>query len=196
MKIDTEPPDIAAYRDRLESLTPRQRQILRLVHEGLYTKEIAHRWKISDDRAYKLVGQACKILGGLPRQKAAHLVALYEASLADLIETCSSEAGQPLGAQSPCLPPPSDIPSNPPANPGADARTKAEEPVGEQEAFPDARARFQLRQLIPVRTGRGTANDLNFSYTLIATAILTTAALLSAGAAASLLTTLDALVRR
>jgi hypothetical protein len=49
---------------------------------------------------------------------------------------------------------------------------------------------------MPVRIGRGTRNDLNITFSLTIVAVLTTAALLSAGAAASLLATLDALLRR
>jgi DNA-binding CsgD family transcriptional regulator len=185
----------------LERLKPRHRQLLRLVHQGLITKEIARRWKLSDDRVNKLIREARNILDGLSRQKAAHLVALYEASIAVPPELSSApsdplEADQPMGAHPVGLPRESEILPNPPANSGADVRIDADALAEQQDDYPASSVAVQLRQLMPVRIGRGTRNDLNITFSLTIVAVLTTAALLSAGAAASLLATLDALLRR
>jgi DNA-binding CsgD family transcriptional regulator len=186
------PPDIDAYREQLASLTPRERECLLLVDQGYSSKAIAGFLAITPGRVDKYIGSGRKRLGALLRRDAARLVAAYETEI-----IARGGAGQLLGAQFLSLYQPGDTPSDGPANHGAEAQdAMAGRLAEEQELYVLSGNTLTLCDLMPLRKGRRTANELSSSKTLIACAVLSAAALVAAGSSVSLLLALDQLFQR
>lgn len=183
-------PDFTLYRDRLESLTPRQYECLTWVGRGLKTKRIALTLGISAGRVDKHILDARGKMGGMGRDEAGMIVAAYEASLGN--ET----GGQLLGAQLLGLfPSPEDGPSAL-ADDDADARSRRDgRLVDEQGAYPSLDRTLSPLVLVPLRPDGRQGNDLKRSHILTIIAVLAAAALASLGSAVSLLTTFDTLAR-
>lgn len=191
MRRTIAPPEVEAYIEQLERLTPRELEVMCLVDQGHFSDPIAEHLDISKDRVDKIIGQARKKLNDLPRGKAAHLVALYVASQSD-----ASGPTHPVGDQTAGVPPPDDSRLTAAADDGVTTWIEPEKLTELAEGLPPTTATFQVRDWAPIRLGRGRHNDLSMSYTLVVIAIMTAAALLTAGGAASLLTALDAFLRR
>lgn len=191
MKRKIVPPEVEAFRDRLEKLTPREREVMCLTDQGHFAQAIADHLDISEDRVNKIIGQARRKLNGMQKAKAAHLVALHAAGLPE-----SSTPTQSVGDQSLCVPLSKETCPSADADDGDETRITAEPLTEREEGFPPSRRSFRARDWAPIRLGRGQRNELSTSYTLVVIATMTTAALLTAGGAASLLTALDGLLRR
>lgn len=73
------PPDISAYRERLESLTGRPRDCLELLAERYPPKKIAGILKIGTDQVYKHIAKAREHLGGIERSEAVRLFVAFQA---------------------------------------------------------------------------------------------------------------------
>lgn len=75
------------YREALESLTDRERELLRLVAAGLQSQEIGTTVGLAPGTVDKHLYSARQKLGGVPRRRAAHIL-------------CASEDRQAVGSQS------------------------------------------------------------------------------------------------
>jgi DNA-binding CsgD family transcriptional regulator len=114
-----------AMDDRFERLTQRQRAALRLVRDGLSTKEIAKRLGTSPNAIDKAVKLAMARIGADRRTTAARMLAQYE----------DASGGQPQAPLSPALP-------------RVDAMGEMEASPSQEAALPmvnEARAAFDAR---------------------------------------------------
>lgn len=176
---------------RIESLTPRQRDCLRLVSSGYQTKEIAGQLGISPGRVDKHITNALRILGVSGRVQAARLLAEHERQ-----DVASHEGAQWLGPQ------PLGLPDRPPAP----SHLSPEGPNGLVEELPATAARPATRSFwlstpmgrlplpLPFARKRGSRNDLSPIETMIAMLLVATVAAAAAGATVSLLLALDQLL--
>ncbi len=176
---------------KIESLTPRQRDCLRLVANGYQTKEIAERLGISPGRVDKHITGALRVLGVSGRVQAARLLADHEKQ-----QIAPHEGAQWLGAQPLGLP---DEPSPPSHNPSQGSNGLEEElpatavrPVAPPFWLGMPMGRLPLP--LPFATKRGLRNDLSPLETVIAMLAVAAVGAAAAGATVSLLLALDQLL--
>ncbi len=177
--------------DRIESLTPRQRDCLRLVAKGYQTKEIAERLGISPGRVDKHVTAALRDLGVSGRVQAARLLADHET-----LQIAPQEGAQWLGAQ----------PLGLPGEPSAPQHVPSEGSNGLEEEAPAASARAAIQPFrlslpmgrlplpFPFATKGRLRNDLSPLETVIAMLVVAAVGAAAAGATVSLLLVLDQLL--
>lgn len=185
------PPDVAAYRERLETLTERQQECLALLAEGFPPKKIAVILKIGPDQVYKHLTNAREHLGGIERSEAVRLFAAFQAS-----DTSDAPGTQFLAPQSLGLFTYDDFQPDDPADDNPDAPVRhGGQLAEEQDLYILSRGTPALLGLMPIRSAGRLTNDLNPSKIMTAFALLTALALVLAGSAASLLSALDSLAR-
>ena len=177
--------------DRIERITPRQRDCLRLVASGYQTKEIAQRLGISPGRVDKHVTSALRVLGVSGRVQAARLLADHEKRQIEPNEGAQRLGAQPLGL---------------PDEHSSLSHDSTEGSNGLEEETPAIAARpalkpFWLRMRmgrpslpLPFATKRGLRNDLSPLETVIATLVVAAVGATAAGATVSLLLVLDQLL--
>lgn len=181
---------VESNRDRLEQLTTRQQDCLRLVAKGYLTKEIAGMLGISESRVYKHVLTACRQLGVQNRGEAGRVFAEWEA------QTTLSPGGPSMGAHFLDLPNPADLAFPDPVSNDTDGPIILEAmPAQQGEAHPVGSARPTVLDLVPLRLGGRTSNDLTASRTLIVIAAVTAGIIVTVGSAVSLLSGLSSLLR-
>jgi DNA-binding NarL/FixJ family response regulator len=71
------PPDQASFERRLRSLSPRQREVLKLLRDGEPAREIARRIGVTEGTAKNHVTRILQLLEVEDRAKLVHLLALY-----------------------------------------------------------------------------------------------------------------------
>ncbi len=172
----------------LDKLTDRERQCLRLVHQGFESKEIASRLGISTDRVNKLNGSAMRKLGVSRRAIAARLLLANERPRIGVAEANPTHlpGGMPMGV--PCSSPTT-------AERATDETNWLEQAKEGPTGFSTVMAvNPPLPSLVlprPFRGERRPFNDLNRRSTLVAISLIAMAATASAGAGASLLLVLN-----
>lgn len=181
---------VESNRDRLQQLTSRQQDCLRLVAKGYLTKEIAAMLGISESRVYKHVLSACRHLGVQNRGEAGRVFAEWEA------QTTPSAGGQSMGAHFLDLPKPTDSAfSDPVSNDTDDTIIIDALPAQQQDIHSVAVLRPTMLDLVPLRLNGRKANDLSASRTLIVIAAVTVGIIVTVGSAVSLLSGLSSLLR-
>ena len=83
---------------RLDALTPKQREVLRMVAEGLTSKEIARKIGISESAVNQRIETIRQRLGGLPRSQIARLYR-HQNTLLITLPTSNSLTGKPIQLQ-------------------------------------------------------------------------------------------------
>jgi len=83
---------------RLDALTPKQREVLRMVAEGLTSKEIARKIDISESAVNQRIETIRQRLGGLPRSQIARLYR-HQNTLLITLPTSNSLTGKPIQLQ-------------------------------------------------------------------------------------------------
>ena len=185
------PPDITAYRERLETLTGRPRDCLELLAERYPPKKIAGILKIGTDQVYKHIAKARDHLGGIERSEAVRLFVAFQAEAKEALPPTQLLAPQSLGLSPGHISQPSE-----PANHAADALAKHGGPfTEEQDIFILSQVVPTLMAYAPLRSSGRKENDLTTRFTMATVAVLTAAALVAAGSAASLLSALNGMPR-
>lgn len=181
---------VEGNKDRLEQLTPRQQDCLRLVAKGYLTKEIADMLGISESRVYKHVLAASRLLKVQNRGEAGRVFAEWEA------QTTPSSGGQSMGAHFLGLSKPADLAfPDPVSNDTDEPITLDAPPIKQQEKQPVVAAKPTVLDLVPLRLGGRKSNDLTASKTLIVIAAVTVGIIVTVGSAVSLLSGLSSLLR-
>ncbi|WP_150293354.1 MULTISPECIES: sigma factor-like helix-turn-helix DNA-binding protein [Sphingobium] len=188
MTSDPEPIDWEPYRERLERLSERERELLKLAGKGYKAKEIARQLDSTFHAVNKAIQKARERLGGeLYRTEAGRMVAAYEATLVH-----AQSGGYSLAPQKLDLPQPDNFGPDEPANVQADAQApQAEPPALEQDAFSSLLRLLARRDILTLRKSGRQDNDLKLIVTLAVIAAVAVLALVLAGSAASLLTALN-----
>jgi DNA-binding CsgD family transcriptional regulator len=83
---------------RLDALTLKQREVLRMVAEGLTSKEIARKLGISESAVNQRIETIRQRLGGLPRSQIARLYR-HQNTLLITLPTSNSLTGKPIQLQ-------------------------------------------------------------------------------------------------
>lgn len=185
------PPDITAYRERLETLTGRPRDCLELLAERYPPKKIAGILKIGTDQVYKHIAKAREHLGGIERSEAVRLFVAFQAEAREDLPPTQLLAPQSLGLSSDDDFQPSGL-----ANQAADASARPGGPfTEEQDIYILSQVVPTLMAYAPLRSSGRKENDLTTRFTMATVAVLTAAALVAAGSAASLLSALNGMPR-
>lgn len=185
------PPDLTAYRARLETLTGRPRDCLELLAERYPPKKIAGILNIGTDQVYKHIAKARDHLGGIERSEAVRLFVAFQAEVKEALPPTQLLAPQSLGLSSDHVSQPSE-----PANQAADALAKSGGPfTEEQDIYILSQVVPTLMAYAPLRSSGRKENDLTTRFTMTTVAVLTAAALVAAGSAASLLSALNGMPR-
>lgn len=167
----------------IDTLTGRERECLRLVHRGYESKEIALQLGISADRVNKIIGRAKQKHGASRRAIAARI--LCDAEEATGLGPTHSIGGLPMGVAPDAALLPMDLTNS----------EGAQESSGHGEAEPtDAVQPFPsspVKLILPLRTIGRPFNELSKRSTLITIALIALGAVVTAGAAASLLRTIN-----
>lgn len=180
---------VESNRDRLQQLTSRQQDCLRLVAKGYLTKEIAAMLGISESRVYKHVLSACRHLGVQNRGEAGRVFAEWEA------QATPTSGGQSMGAHFLDLPKPADSAFSDPVSNDTDDTIMDALPAQQQDIQSVAVLRPSMLDLVPLRLNGRKANDLSASKTLIVIAAVTVGIIVTVGSAVSLLSGLSSLLR-
>ena len=191
MQERQKPPDISAYGERLESLTGRPRDCLELLAERYPPKKIAGILKIGTDQVYKHIAKAREHLGGIERSEAVRLFVAFQAEAKEDLPPTQLLAPQSLGLSSG-----DDFQPSDPANQAADVSAKPGGPfTEEQDIYILSQVVPTLMAYAPLRSSGRKENDLTTRFTIATVAVLTAAALVAAGSAASLLSALNGMPR-
>lgn len=83
---------------RLDAITPKQREVLRMVAEGLTSKEIARKLDISESAVNQRIETIRQRLDGLPRSQIARLYR-HQNTLLITLPTSNSLTGKPIHLQ-------------------------------------------------------------------------------------------------
>lgn len=89
---------ISDHSAQLDALTPKQREVLRMVAEGLISKEIARKLGISESAVNQRIETIRQRLGGLPRSQIARLYR-HQNTLLITLPTSNSLTGKPIHLQ-------------------------------------------------------------------------------------------------
>lgn len=186
------PIDLTPYRQGLDKLSAPQRRCMLLVAQGYSSKEIGTKLGVSSNRIDKHVINARTLLGNALRHEAARIVVADEERKAAAIE-----GGQKLGAQFLSLAPPPQAGADEPANHKAKADVWHGDALAEEQAiYTLSTSTSALLGLMPLRSGRRPSNDLSTRHIMAIFLVLVMAAVITAGSAATFLTSLDSVVRR
>ena len=186
MPLDPDPIDWEPYREQLQCMNEREREVLKWAGQGFNAKEIAKRVGTTHYMVNKAIFAGRQRLGGhWSKAEAGRMVIAFEKAMG------GSQEVQSLYPQKLDLSPTDSFEPDEPADVQADAPIPTGETLAADQDIASLLRHLALRDIVALRKSGRQDNDLKLFLTMVAIAAVTALALILAGSAASLLSALN-----